>query len=138
MRKIFSLFFLVALVLFLNSELWGADWKVLYQSDKTGTYYYDTQSITHTANNHVRVWTKIIYSEEGVREVISSLGEDYKNASSVKYYYELDCTEKKVQFLSITYYSKDERVISTFESDTEWHFIPPDSIASALYEKVCK
>jgi hypothetical protein len=141
MRKIFSLFFLVASVLFLNSELWGADWKVLYQKDKMGTYYYDTQSITHTAKNHVRVWTKMIYSEQGVREEISSMGEDYKNVAYEKGYFELDCTEHKMQILSGTYYSKDGKVISSHDkpdSDSNWSFISPDSIMSALYEKVCK
>jgi hypothetical protein len=138
MRKIISLFFLVALVLFLNSELQGADWKVYAHTDEGNAYHYDKQSITRTADNHVCVWIKIIFSDEGIREVISKLGEKYNNISDTIFYYKVDCTEKKWKLLSGTDYSKDGKVISSSDNDTKWSFIIPDSMMNALYEKVCK
>lgn len=99
------------------------------------------QSITHTANNHVRVWIKTKPSDEEIRNLIKTLGENYKNVASEMYYNELDCTEKKIRILSSAYYSKDGKVISTDnfpDAVAEWMFIIPESMGNALYEKVCK
>jgi len=116
---------LIGLIIFGNAEVWGADWK-LYTSNSFYWGYYDTQSITRPSKNIVRVWSRRDFTEKGVLDM-GSLGEEYKHLSQARGLSEIDCVEKTIRYLSITYYDNKEGVIHSFSSPSEWDFIIPES-----------
>jgi hypothetical protein len=130
----------IGLILFYDMEGWGADWK-FYMKSANGDHYIDAESITHPSKDTVRAWTKLIYSDKGVNNMVENpiLGEKFKTLSYSMDLFECHCAERKLSFLSGTAYSRDGRVlVSVNYTHPEWRFIIPESEMDLLYTIVCK
>jgi len=133
------IFAIIGLIIFsFCVEGWGADWR-LYFSGDYGDHYYDTESITHPSKNILRVWEKWVFTEQGVIQMVTEVGEKYKTLSFQIVLSEVDCAEKKFRGLSINSYSKDGGVLYTKDfQDLNWNFIVPESNGDILYKILCK
>src|SRR4030042_2331627 len=120
------------------SVVWGADWKQV-RSTGSATLYYDTEEITHPSKDIVKVLTKWVYTEKGIKNAQEMFGKNYKNLSYSIKSYEINCKDKTSRILSITDYNKDGSVIpSNSKTNAEWSSISPESVLESLYNMVCK
>ncbi len=128
----------IGLTFFCYTEGWGADWK-LFTEVKSGPFYYDTENITWSSANTVKVWTKALYNEESVSDIVAEYGAKFKGVSYSISLEELNCEGKKVRFLVERYYSKEGKSLLSFEDEkSQWRNIVPESFAEALYQEICK
>jgi hypothetical protein len=128
---------LIGLTIFGNAEVWGADYKFFGGSERYKGYY-DAQSITRTSQNIVEVWTRWNFTERGITECVKYLGKEYENVSYLLLLEEINCAEKKMRLLSVSYYDNNGVTITSNDSPQEWRFINPDSLNESLHKKVCK
>ncbi len=125
------------LIIISMGDVYGADWKPYWFSEKF-LAYYDAQSINRPAKNIVRVWLKVDYTEKGVIDKVGNLGEKYENLSNTRALWEINCVEKKARMLSETAYDNGGGVIYSSGSPLEWNFIIPESMGEVLYKEICK
>jgi hypothetical protein len=129
---------LLGLLIIGNTEVWGADWKI-YCSNDMYLGYYDTQSITRPSKNVIRVWVRWDYTEKGVMYYMGKFGIKYMSLSHSINLPEINCLEKTIRSLSLTYYDNEGEVIYSFSSpSSKWDFILPETIGEILYKEVCK
>ena len=116
----------------------GGDWRY-YDENNYRVNYYDAETITRTPEGIVRVREKWVFTEKGVMDAVEKLGEKYKSLSYVTVLNEVHCTDGRTSLLSSTFYSKDGKVLSSFDFQaTDWGFIVPETRGEALYEILCK
>jgi hypothetical protein len=127
----------IGLIIFGNVEAWGADWKP-YSWSETGIYYYDTESIIRPSKNIVRLKSKDIFTNKGIKEAVDGFGKSYANLNYTIDLIEINCEDKMYCFLSSTAYSKEGGILDSITLKGEWHFIAPESIIDALSNAVCK
>lgn len=128
----------VALALLGSIEAWGADWKA-YGGTDDGVFYYDPENIDHPSKSIIRFWHKVIFSQKGIREAVNTFGEDYENLRDSISLREINCSEKKIRSLAVTYYSNAGAVLdSAMVYEAEWHFIDSAAIIESLYQRLCK
>jgi hypothetical protein len=122
----------INLLIFHNTELDGADWKLL-QENNEGVFLYDTENITRSAANTVGIWLKIVFSE-GYKEK-----EGLGSLSQTVGLWEIDCPNKKVCLLSISHFSKGEEMSAPrIFLPPEWISIVPGTIMDILYNTLCE
>ena len=63
-----------------HGESWGADWRE-YAKGKFATVYYDASSVTEVSANTLRVWQKVVYSQQGTEREAKNSGEQYRRLS---------------------------------------------------------
>jgi hypothetical protein len=120
------------------AEAGGADWRV-YAGTDDGIFYYDAENVIRPSNDTVRIWHKVVFSEKGIRGAVNTFGKDYENLDYSISLREINCVEKKIRSLSVTYYSKEGAVLdSAVDYGAEWHAIDPMAIIEGLYQRVCK
>lgn len=127
---------MIALGVFNFAEAWGAaDWR-LYFATEFREYYYDKASLPRSTGDLLRVSTKTVFYEKGVKELrdlgIQPRSVDYSVSST-----EVTCAGKTVNILSITYYSKDGTIIKSV-SKPGMEFIKPGTHWDALHKQLCK
>jgi hypothetical protein len=133
----------IGLLILGNSEVWGADW-VFYGETDTYKFYYDKESISRPSKNIVEVSEKLIYLDKGVNFIVRELGQKYENLSHSITLWQIDCPNENFRFLSLTYYSKEEKIIYSrkllYSSGPaqEWSPITKGTMGWRLYEAVCK
>jgi hypothetical protein len=128
----------ISIIFFCYMEVWGGDWRY-YGENNYRVGYYDAGSITRTSEGIVRVSEKDVFTEKGVIEAVGKLGEKYKTLSYVIMLDEVHCADGRIRPLSSAFYSKDGKVLSSFDYQaTDWGFIVPESRGEALYEILCK
>jgi hypothetical protein len=128
---------LIGLAVLGYGEVWGADYK-FFGGSESYKGYYDVQSITRTSQNIVRVWTRWNFTEKGITECVKYLGKEYENVSYLLLLEEINCAEKKMRLLSVSYYDNNGATITSNYSPQEERFINPDSLNESLYKVVCK
>ena len=129
---------MIGLIFFCHIEVLGGDWRY-YDENNYRVNYYDAESITRTSEGIVRVWEKWVFTEKGVIDAVERLGEKYKTLSYVTVLNEVHCTDGRISLLSSTFYSKDGKVLFSFDYQaTDWGFIVPEARGEALYEILCK
>jgi hypothetical protein len=137
MKELTLLFFATS-ILFGFSVVWGADWKRV-RSTGSATLYYDTEEITHPSKDIVKVWTKWVYTEKGIKNAQDIFGKNYENLSYSTKSYEINCKDKKTHIVSVADYNKNEVIISSEDkTNAEWLRIIPGSVLESLYKMVCK
>jgi Surface-adhesin protein E len=128
----------VALVLLGSTGAWGADWKA-YGGTNDGLFYYDTENITHPSKNIIRFWHKTIFSEAGIREAVNTFGKDYENLDHAISLREINCPEKMIRSLAVTYYSNTGAILdSAMNYEAEWQFMDSAAIIESLYQRLCE
>ncbi len=134
----FMSFISVALVLLGSTEAWTTDWKA-YGGTNDGVFYYDAENITNPSKNIIRFWHKTIFSEAGIREAVNSFGKDYENLDHSISLREINCSEKKIRSLAVTYYSNAGAVLdSAMDYEAAWHMIDSEAIIESLYQRLCE
>lgn len=128
---------LIGLAIFGYAEVWGADWK-LYAVHESFLAYYDGQSITRPSKNIVRVQTRSNITDQGVLYLMRERGNAYENLTHFIMLSEINCKEKKVRPLSITYYDNKGGVIYSSSSPGQFDSIDPGTNVEILYKEVCK
>jgi hypothetical protein len=134
---------IIGLALFTYAEVWAEDWMFYGKTDKYSCFY-DAKSISHPSENIVEVWEKQDYTNKGVNFMVEGLGEKYKNLSHSITLWQINCADKKFRFLSLTYYSKEEKVIYSWKvlyssgPSEEWSPFITGSLGERLFKEVCK
>jgi hypothetical protein len=94
-------------------------------------YYYNLMSKTHLPGEITRVWIKKVPGEIGLPR------KGYENYEHSKELVEIDCSEKRLRFVSLIHYDTDGKIIDSISRISEWHYIVPGSIEDAFYESLC-
>ena len=128
---------LIGLAIFGYTEVWGADWRRISKGENS-LEYYDAEGITRSSKNIVKVSLKSVYTEEGKIDAVRKLGKRFEKVSYEIHSLEIDCSNKKIRFLSSNYYSQDDKVITSHKRTTKWDLIAPESIGEVLFKNVCK
>jgi hypothetical protein len=119
--------------LFGSMEAKGEDW-ILYGKNESGIFYYDAESIKRPAKDTVRVWAKMVHSQESIKQA----GKGLENLAYSKRLWEINCGDKKIRRISKIAYSKDDKILISDNTEEKWHSIKPKSLEQTLYDKVCK
>ncbi len=127
---------MIALGVFNFAEAWGAsDWK-LYFATEFSEYYYDKAGLPNFPGDTIKVSTKTVSYDKGMKEFkelgIQSRSMDHSVSSA-----EVSCGGKTVNILSITYYTKDGTIIKSV-SKPGMEFIKPGTHWDALHKQLCK
>lgn len=106
-----------------------AEW-VRYGGSDTAIYYYDPATIKKRGN-FVRVWS-----------ISDAKRRDSDGVLSRRWLYEHDCAEDRVRILSVADFSENmangKVVLHSFDSPSEWFYIPPGSVGEILQKILCK
>lgn len=136
MKRIFLLALVELTLLSIAGIGNAADWKA-YTSNENCWALYDTQSITHPSKNIVRVRTKWILTDKGIKYFVEVFGKEFENVRYSIDLIEINCAEKKTHTLSDTKYDYDGKIIGSIKSPTAWMSIDPGTVNEALYKGVC-
>jgi hypothetical protein len=128
---------LIGLYIFSYAEAWGADWR-LYGRDDAHIRYYDAENMIRESENTVEVWLRQEYTDKGVMGMVKRLGKKYENIDYAMALVEINCSDKKIQTLSLFHYFKEGDVISSGSRTGVWRYIASGSGGEVLYEAVCK
>jgi len=137
MKKILLSILIITGIFFSYSELWGADWRP-YAISGEGLFYYDAEGITRPSKNIVRVWAKIVFTEESVKNIVNKFGVEFSNLKESRDLLEINCKDKTIRILSFTYFATDGKVIFSNEFGEKPSYIAPETINEFLYKEVCK
>jgi len=131
----------MGLIFFAHSEVWGADWKFLGANEQY-SFYYDAVSIIRSPENIIRVWTKAVYTDKGIVDLIKRMGKIYEDTDHSMGLVEYNCSKKMSRDLSLTFYSKGSVLSSSttgrFKLHDKWDFIEPETFNEVLYKTLCK
>jgi len=127
---------IIVLFIFSHSELWGYHWKY-YGTNEEGSYFYDTESVTRSSGNHLKVYVQSIYTEKGISQWIQHGGKQFQNLDFSLMLSDYNCAEKSIRHLQILFYSKDQKLFYPIEND-EWQLFVPDSMSGVLFQELCK
>lgn len=138
---LFIILMAISVSIFSYGKVWGADWRY-YGKDDDGSYYYDAKSITCLSNSIVSVSEKMVFTEKGKNEVVSTFGKQF-DLNGLNYsiaLFQHDCMEKKYHSLEITEYSKDGKVLFQLKTEniSKWENMDTGSVGEKLYKIICK
>jgi hypothetical protein len=124
--------FIIALGIFSNTGIYGADWKFL-ETNFQGEFFYDSENITRTSEHIIEVWLKIVYSDKFKKQ------EDLSDLSQTVGLWEINCQDKKMCLLSTSHYSKEGEISAPqIWLPPEWKTIAPGTMMDNLYKELCK
>jgi hypothetical protein len=146
MMKVSSVQMVIGLVfIFLFANLACAEDWISYEQSKTGTMYYEKNSIKELDKNIISVWTINVYNNEGKKRDFAILKKKNKAPSDpdmlncTSMLVELDCANKKFKVTAWTIYDKEKHVIySAPQSIDKWQNIVARSVSEKLKNSVCK
>jgi hypothetical protein len=116
----------------------AADWRIYAGTDE-GQFYYDAESLAHPAEGVVNLRHRANFSENGIRRIAEIFGKDYEDLAYSISVREINCREKKIRSLGVTYFSKTGKPLdAAVDSQTEWHPIEETAVIEGLYQMVCK
>jgi hypothetical protein len=127
----------IGLLILGYSEAWGLDWKYLGEN-YSYYFFYDTESIIHPSKEIVRTLSKMTYKELGRIYAVEKFGSRFENLELALGLWELNCADKTSRALTVTYYSKDGKVIDSDNVVAKWQSIIPGTFIEALYKAVCE
>jgi hypothetical protein len=143
MAKTMIALFVLGVVILLNSEGWGWDWKA-YQAAKNGDIYYlDPETIEKLPDDIVKVWIKTERTEFGggdfkkhVEEVTS--GKKEKVTGEILQLIDINCSRKTFRVVNLAVYDKNREIKEYYSDPSEWNVIPSESVTNFLSREVCK
>lgn len=125
-----------------GAEIWSP-----LDSDKTGQWFYDKESLTGTRTGIMVFWVKVVYTKEALREL---LDEEKKKGTYKKTYdvwnysmfnYACDCDKLACGMQSSIAYSAKGTVLHTYSASPvteKWERFPAGSILDKLITDICK
>ena len=123
---------------FVYTEGWAADWK-LYSQTPEALYYFDPKTVTISEGEIIGIKVKLDFTDKGIIEMVEQFGQAYRDIGYELNDYEIKCTDKEFRVLSVTRYSRTDKVlIRVFRDEAKWTPIPPDSTSESLSKMVCK
>ena len=135
---ILPIFATISLLLLLPRDLPAADWRIYAGTDE-GQFYYDAESVAHPATGIIHLRHKASFSENGVRRIVEAFGKEYEDLAYSISVREINCSERKIRSLGVTYFSKSGKALdAAIDSRTEWHPIEQTAVIEGLYQMVCK
>ena len=135
---ILSIVAAISLLLILPRNLLATDWRIYAGTDE-GQFYYDAESVTHPAKDMVHLRHKASFSESGIRRIAEVFGKEYEDLAYSISIREINCSERKIRSLGVTYFSKSGKALdAAIDSRTEWHTIEQTAVIEGLYQMVCK
>jgi len=143
MAKRVIAFLVLGIVILLNSEGWGGDWKA-YQAAKNGDIYYlDPETIEKLPDDIVRVWIKTERTEfrggdlkKHVEEVTS--GRKEKVTGEILQLIDINCSRKTFRVVNLAVFDKNKEIKEYYSDPSEWNVIPSESVTNFLLREVCK
>jgi hypothetical protein len=124
--------------LFGCSDAWGANWKLFSKSETGSSFFYDAESVSCQPENIVRVWVKLVVSEEERLDWVAKGGKKYTNLTYIKSSLEINCEDKSLRSLSLGLFSEQDILDSFNGGESKWGLIPPGSNWDNLYKAMCK
>lgn len=123
---------------FLPRQISAADWKIYAGTDE-GQFYYDTESITHPSAGIVHFRHKTVFSEKGIARAVEAFGIGYQHLTYSISMREINCSEKKIRSLGVTYFSGDGKTLDVaIDSKAQWHAIEPTAMVEGLFQSLCQ
>jgi len=122
------------------AETWAKDWR-LYAKNDLYECFYDSEDIIPSSQDIVTVWTKLVYTERGIIEMVKEFGKHYENLSYSLELWEMNCAEKKHRLLSTTAYSVEGNILYTDQAGNRpppWKIISRKSVGESLYKTLCR
>lgn len=116
-------------------------------TDRSGKWYYDKESLAGTRTGIVVFWVKIVYSKERLRELLyeeKANGTYKKSHDSWDYSlsnYACECDRLKCGLQGSIAYSASGDVLHTFSAPPiteKWEKFRPGSILDKLINNICK
>ncbi len=139
--------FIVAIIFFTGfpNVAGGSDW-VYYGTGSPGDkYFYDKASIRNVSKNVIRVWTKVVYSDEGRTRKISDYKKDgysttgFERLSETQNLWLINCVDEIFTITEGRHHASDGRVLDMYKADkTVWGYAAPDSAVESLMKMVCE
>ena len=126
MNKLLTLITLLCSLTF--SSVSFGEWT--FDSSNSGDRYYIDLERVRTQGDYRYYWTLTDLLEPNKYGTISS-----------KSYMKGDCSQLRVQALSVSYYFQPmgENMDTTYNpKNPEWLYVPPDSISESLLQSACK
>jgi hypothetical protein len=118
-----------------------------YGSDRDGAHYYKAADNSAPSPGIVRVWTQVVYNEEGKKRYVDKRGTykfstaGYEQFSHRNVLYEINCFSKKKEICIQEVYelTKDGKSLDYAKAGTykDWSDIPADSVYETLYKAAC-
>ena len=131
---------MIGLAILSHAKVWGADWRLISSTDSYKCFY-DAEDMIRSSEDIVKVWTKLVYTERGIVELVKEFGKHYENLSYSLELLEIDCAEKKHRLLSTTAYSLEGNILYTNQAGSRpppWKIISRESVEESLYKALCK
>jgi len=128
---------LIGLVIFGYAEAREESWKYVDQA-YAGMYYYDADRIKRQSEDIVRVWMKVLYTENGVHNMVRLLGKNFETLSYAIALFECHCGDKKKEIVPMGFYSEDSKLLLSAKQISNWNFMSPDTIDEALCKILCE
>jgi len=128
---------LIGFAIFGYTEVRGESWKYINQA-YAGMYYYDADRITRQSEDIVRVWIKVLYTENGVHDMVLLLGKNFETLSYAIALFECHCGDKKKEIVPIGFYSEDRKLLLSAKQISNWNFMSPDTIDEVLCKILCE
>jgi hypothetical protein len=147
-KRLSVLFVVIIAVLFfggLPNDAAGSDW-VYYGSGSSGDqYFYDRTSIRQVPEGVIRVWTKVVYSDEGRQRKINDYKKDgyaitgFELLSETQNLWFINCIEEKSTVTEGRHHASNGRVVDMYKADKRiWGPAAPGSPVESLIKMVCE
>lgn len=127
--------FILGVVIFLYTPIWGRDWKH-YGTNEEGDYFYDAESMISPSRDIIRICVQSVYTDKGISQWVEKGGESFKDLDFSVSWLEIHCIEKSFRYLKIIFYTKKGEAFYPFDRE-EWHFFIPDAMLKTLFSEVC-
>jgi hypothetical protein len=111
-----------------SGTVFSIEWTVLSTTKDGNVLSYDKGSVRQVNPNIYRLWERILYADENVKE----------NVKTTVFIREINCQESQHRIISIIDYDVNgEKLFSGSDDQTEWSAIPPETPIDDLRKTVC-
>jgi hypothetical protein len=125
-------------------ELEGAEW-VKYGETAAGEHFYDKTSIQRESGGIVKMWDETMLSPQEQERIIeygkgAQPNTHWQDVIRERRFTAIDCNNREKALLSVVFYDKDMRVVSSDNVSVDggtWRPISLPSLGDLLYGAVC-
>ncbi len=119
------------------SETPWEDWK-FYAETQFGSYHYNAEDIGYLPRNIVRIWQRLVLTNQGRVHLAGELGREYEHVREIVVLREIDCMSRRSRILEVAYCRERRKVMKSESYERfDWDSIIPDSVDDILRHTVC-